>query len=322
MMGMTSAFWTVGAILAATSVFKAWKSRTPRPQYFRDKVVWITGASSGIGKELARQLVLTSVGCKLILSSRDATKLEQVKLELLELGGKSRDIAIVPLDLADLKTLAGAFKEALDCFQGRIPDILVNNAGISQRSLARMTSFDVYSTLMEVDFKGPVFLSQLYTEKICSEKVKGHLVFVSSVAGSIPVPFRSGYCAAKSALNAYADVLRLELELENHPVSVTTISPGGVQTNVSANALNKDGVAFGEADQVTAEGMSVQECVAKMLVGISREADIQVVASRVEVFAYYLFKFLPVRTATSVIKVSSLSLSLSLSLPPRGLAVH
>jgi len=155
---------------------------------------------------------------------------------------------------------------------------------------------------MEVDFKGPVFLSQLYTKKICSEKVKGHLVFVSSVAGSIPVPFRSGYCAAKSALNAYADVLRLELELENHPVSVTTISPGGVQTNVSANALNKDGVAFGEADQVTAEGMSVQECVAKMLVGISREADIQVVASRVEVFAYYLFKFLPVRTATSVIK--------------------
>merc|ERR1712157_145394 len=120
---------------------------------------------------------------------------------------------------------------------GRV-DILVNNAGISQRSLARMTSSEVYSKLMAIDYVGQVTLTQEYVANLVESGVPGHIVMVSSVAGKLPVPFRSGYCAAKSALNAYADTIRIELELEKYPIAVTVINPGGVRTDVSRNALD------------------------------------------------------------------------------------
>ena len=184
--------------------------------YFDGKVVWVTGASSGIGKELCKQLVEKSKGVRLILSSRKEETLREVKEELVAAGARAKDVAIVTLDLGDKETLEAAVERAFKAF-GSV-DVLVNNAGISQRSLARMTSPVVYDRLMEVDYVGQVYLTQHYVEKMVETKVsllpladvlasdlavalsqdaEGHIVFISSVAGKIPVPFRSGYCAAK-----------------------------------------------------------------------------------------------------------------------------
>ena len=184
--------------------------------YFDGKVVWVTGASSGIGKELCKQLVEKSKGVRLILSSRKEETLQEVKEELVAAGARAKDVAIVTLDLGDKETLEAAVERAFKAF-GSV-GVLVNNAGISQRSLARMTSPVVYDRLMEVDYVGQVYLTQHYVEKMVETKVsllpladvlasdlavalfqdaEGHIVFISSVAGKIPVPFRSGYCAAK-----------------------------------------------------------------------------------------------------------------------------
>jgi len=184
--------------------------------YFDGKAVWVTGASSGIGKELCRQLVEKSKGVRLILSSRKEETLREVKEELVAAGARAKDVAIVTLDLGDKETLEAAVERAFKAF-GSV-DVLVNNAGISQRSLARMTSPVVYDRLMEVDYVGQVYLTQFYLHKMVETKVsllpladvlasdlavalfqdaEGHIVFISSVAGKIPVPFRSGYCAAK-----------------------------------------------------------------------------------------------------------------------------
>ena len=184
--------------------------------YFDGKVVWVTGASSGIGKELCKQLVEKSKGVRLILSSRKEETLREVKEELVAAGARAKDVAIVTLDLGDKETLEAAVERAFKAF-GSV-DVLVNNAGISQRSLARMTSPVVYDRLMEVDYVGQVYLTQHALHKMVETKVsllpladvlasdlavalfqdaEGHIVFISSVAGKIPVPFRSGYCAAK-----------------------------------------------------------------------------------------------------------------------------
>ena len=184
--------------------------------YFDGKVVWVTGASSGIGKELCKQLVEKSKGVRLILSSRKEDTLREVKEELVAAGARAKDVAIVTLDLGDKETLEAAVERAFKAF-GSV-DVLVNNAGISQRSLARMTSPVVYDRLMEVDYVGQVYLTQHALHKMVETKVsllpladvlasdlavalfqdaEGHIVFISSVAGKIPVPFRSGYCAAK-----------------------------------------------------------------------------------------------------------------------------
>jgi len=268
--------------------------------YFDGKVVWVTGASSGIGKELCKQLVEKSKGVRLILSSRKEETLRELKEELVAAGARAKDVAIVTLDLGDKETLEAAVERAFKAF-GSV-DVLVNNAGISQRSLARMTSPVVYDRLMEVDYVGQVYLTQHFLKMVHTTKdAEGHIVFISSVAGKIPVPFRSGYCAAKAALDAYASTIRIELELECRPIAVTVVSPGGVRTAVSKNALNKDGEAFGEADAVTAEGMAVDECVGQMIRGISNKVDDFLVCSSLERFAYRLFSYLPLRTATKAI---------------------
>ena len=185
--------------------------------YFDGKVVWVTGASSGIGKELCKQLVEKSKGVRLILSSRKEETLREVKEELVAAGARAKDVAIVTLDLGDKETLEAAVERAFKAF-GSV-GVLVNNAGISQRSLARMTSPVVYDRLMEVDYVGQVYLTQHFLQKMVhttkvsllpladvlasdlavalSQDAEGHIVFISSVAGKIPVPFRSGYCAAK-----------------------------------------------------------------------------------------------------------------------------
>ncbi|MDC1030343.1 SDR family NAD(P)-dependent oxidoreductase, partial [Flavobacteriaceae bacterium] len=190
----------------------------------RDEVIWITGASSGIGEELAKQYAKR--GSKLILSARRKAELERVRNSCLN----SNNIKIVPLDLTDFSDLPNKVEEAKQCF-GTI-DLLVNNGGVSQRSLIMDTNFDVYKQLVDINYLGTVALSKALLPHFI-ERQQGHFAVVTSVMGKYGSPFRSGYAGAKHALHGFFDVLRMEHQKDN--ISVSLLCPGFVQTNVTIN---------------------------------------------------------------------------------------
>lgn len=224
------------------------------------QVVWITGASSGIGEELAYQL--SKQGCKLILSSRreKALTLVKSKCKLPE------NIEVLPLDLAKTDHMPAVVEKAINAF-GHI-DILINNGGISQRSPIIETTIDVDRTLMEVDYLGTVALSKALLPHFISRK-SGHYVVVSSLMGKFSSPFRSAYCGAKHALHGFFDALRLEHDKDH--IKVTMICPGFVNTNVARNALTGDGSEQGMQDDMTENGLKVSVFAKKMITAIRKE---------------------------------------------------
>jgi short-subunit dehydrogenase len=185
--------------------------------YFKDKTIWITGASSGIGEAIA--IELSHLTCKLILSSRSIDKLEAVKNDCAE----TAKIDILELDLEDYKAAPDAVEKAMGC-NGQI-DILINNAGISQRSLIAETSIEVDKKLMDVNYIGTVALTKALLPHFIQQQ-SGHFVTVTSLMGKFGSPYRSGYCGAKHALHGFFDVLRMEHEKNN--IKVTMICPGFV----------------------------------------------------------------------------------------------
>tara|TARA_R110002033_G_scaffold13802_7_gene40953 strand:- start:8123 stop:8953 length:831 start_codon:yes stop_codon:yes gene_type:complete len=220
---------------------------------FAGKIVWITGASSGIGEALAQ--AFAQEGAHIILSGRRTEALEQVA------AGINGDSLVLPFETTDYDILPAKVEEALD-WKGRV-DILVNNAGISQRSLALDTHPDVHHKIINVDLLAPIWLTQLLLPHMI-EAGGGHIVGISSVAGRVGVPLRTAYCAAKHGLIGYMDALRAETE-KLHNVHVTNILPGSIRTNVSRNALTKDGDNRGKSDAVIDNGMEPAECARQIL---------------------------------------------------------
>ena len=227
---------------------------------FKDKVAWITGASSGIGEALAVELA--GRGALVVLSGRRKAELERVAARIAETGGPSR---ILPFDATAYDTLPGIAAEARD-WHGRV-DLLVNNAGISQRSLALDTTFEVYRELMEVDFFAPVRLTQLVLPGMV-ERRSGHIAIVSSVAGKFGTPLRTGYCAAKHACIGYYDALRSEVEAA-YSIAVSTIVPGSVQTAIAVNAVTGDGSKRGRTDANIAAGMTAERAATIIADGLA-----------------------------------------------------
>jgi short-subunit dehydrogenase len=167
------------------------------------KTIWITGASSGIGKSLALELSLYP--CNLILSSRKEIELNKVK----ELCGGSHNVSVLPLDLKDYDEMESLTQKAIS-FYGKI-DVLINNAGISQRSLILDTKLKVYEQLIAINYLGTVALSKAVLPHFIANKT-GHFVTVTSLIGKFGSPYRSGYCGAKHALHGFFDVMRMEHE--------------------------------------------------------------------------------------------------------------
>ncbi len=247
----------------------------------KGKVIWITGASSGIGEELAYQL--SSEGAKLILSARRANLLEKTKANCTF----SNDIEILPLDLRQFDKAAETAAKAWACF-GSI-DMLINNAGVSQRSLIAETKFQVYKDIMDIDYLGTVALSKALLPRFIARK-SGHFVVVSSLMGRFSSPYRSGYCAAKHALHGFFDSLRMEHEKDG--IAVTMVCPGFVNTNIAHNALTEDGSEQGTNDNATKNGMSTQKFCMKMLRAIERK-KFEVYIGGKEVQGIYLKRFFP-----------------------------
>ncbi|MBN8577225.1 MAG: SDR family oxidoreductase [Cytophagales bacterium] len=262
-------------------------------KYFSTKVVWITGASSGIGEALTYELA--NQGARLILSARRKEELERVKGNCPI--ATQTNIKILPLDLSESATLKLSAEAAVQLF-GQV-DILINNGGISQRSLAKETLLEVDRKVMEVDYFGTVALTKYLLPHLLLRKA-GHIVTISSVMGKIGTPYRSGYAAAKHALHGFFDSLRAELWKESPHLYVTLICPGWIKTNITLHAVTGDGTALNEMDGSTSTGMPAARFARKALHAVARKKNEVYIGGVKEKFAVYLKRFLPGTFASMV----------------------
>jgi len=245
------------------------------------KVVWITGASSGIGEALA--LRFAERGARVVLSARRGEELERVRQAMAE---PQRHL-VVPLDLADEAGLRRAADEVLErC--GRV-DVMVHNGGISQRALARDTELAVDRRLMEVDYFGAVVLTKALLPSM-RRSGAGRLVVVSSLVGKFGTPQRSGYSAAKHALHGFFESLRAEEHAAG--IRVTMVCPGFIRTRVTYNALTADGSPQGTLDRAQAKGMRPEACARRIVAAVEAGRDELLVGGR-ERFAVYLWRLSP-----------------------------
>lgn len=250
---------------------------------FKNKVVWITGASSGIGEALA--YTFAKHGAKLILSARRSEELERVKASC---NLQDEHVLVLPLDVADTNKAAGLAQQALDRF-GKI-DILVNNAGISHWTKVKDLSLDVVKKVLDINFLGGVALTQAVLPGML-EKKAGQIVVISSVLGKMAVMKQGAYVASKHALQGFYDTLRLEVAQEG--VQVLLVCPGFVRTNVAKNSLNRDGVAINQDNAKIATGLDPQYVSEKILKAIVKRKDEIIIAGAPEKSAIFLRRLFP-----------------------------
>ncbi|XP_059952093.1 dehydrogenase/reductase SDR family member 7 [Mesoplodon densirostris] len=270
-----------------TLLWAEWQGRRPEWE-LTDMVVWVTGASSGIGEELAYQL--SKLGVSLVLSSRRVHELERVKRRCLENGNlKGKDILILPLDLTNRSSHEMATKAVLQEF-GKI-DILVNNGGVSQRSLCVDTSLDVYKELIEVNYLGTVSLTKCVLPHMIERK-QGKIVTVTSLLGVISAPLSAGYCASKHALQGYFNTLRIELA--TYPgITVSNICPGPVQSNIVKNALTEEVTKTTGSDADQSHKMAASRCVQLMLISMANDLKEVWIADQPFLLMAYLWQYMP-----------------------------
>ena len=240
-------------------------------QQLKGKVVWITGASSGIGQALA--LVCAQMGAEIILSARRLPELERVRLDLPQ---PERHIS-VSMDVADEAQVQAAYQKVLDT-KGRI-DWLINNAGLSQRALIADTSMDTERKIMEIDYFAQVYLTKTVLPTLLQQG-SGRVVFVSSVAGLLGTQYRASYSAAKAAIHMWANSLRAEVAAQG--VEVSVIFPGFVKTNVSFNALNGAGQAQGHQDEAIENGLEADVFANKVVKSLLKGQEYIVVGGAKE----------------------------------------
>lgn len=260
----------------------------------KGKIVWITGASSGIGEALAYQLA--EKGAKLVLSSRNENQLNEVKSKC---NTSPDTILVLPLDLANLSAPEDLANKVKDTF-GRI-DILINNGGISQRAFFMDTQPEVFRKIMEVNFFGGIELARAVIPAM-KEIRGGAIVAISSVTGKFATPLRSAYAASKHAMHGFYDALRAELYNDN--INVLLVAPGYVKTKVSFNALLGDGSANNELDSGQANGITPEECAKEIILAIQKGKYEIYPGKLKEVSAVYLKRFFPGILRTIIRKVN------------------
>ncbi len=226
---------------------------------FQNQVVIITGASAGIGKELALQLA--EKGASLAIGARSLEKLEAVAETCRQKGGRA---LAVRLDVSDKEDCRVFIEKTVDEY-GKI-DLLVNNAGISMWAyFEEFTDLRTFEKIMQVNYFGSLYCT-FYALPFL-KKTKGRLVGISSLTGKTGVPTRSGYAASKHAVAGFFDTLRIELK--DTGVSVTMIYPGFVATDVRKLAMGSDGKSLGKSPLDEAGTMTVEKCVHLMIPAIA-----------------------------------------------------
>ncbi len=226
---------------------------------FNNKIVWITGASSGIGEALA--YAFAKQGAKLVLSARRENELQRVKNGCTG----SPDILLLPFDLEDTSKVDILTQQVIKYF-GRI-DILINNGGISQRSLTKDTPIELDRKLMEVNYFSYVALTKSLLPQFIKQN-SGHIVVISSIAGKFGFHLRSGYSASKHALHGFFESMRMEVYDNN--IQVLMVCPGKIKTNVSINAITESGAKLNEMEASHEKAMSGEDCAAQIVRAISK----------------------------------------------------
>eukprot|EP01064_Diplonema_japonicum_P007561 TRINITY_DN1519_c0_g1_i7.p1 TRINITY_DN1519_c0_g1~~TRINITY_DN1519_c0_g1_i7.p1 ORF type:complete len:350 (+),score=117.60 TRINITY_DN1519_c0_g1_i7:357-1406(+) len=273
------------------------KTMGARAKDMTGQVVWVTGGSSGIGEELAQQLV--AQGAMVVISARRMEELERVK----GLCCDPSKVKCVALDMAQMEQIPEVTKEVLASVKGDWGkagiDILVNNAGRSQRGLVEehLENLMVERALMEVNFFGTVALTKEVLRQDMLERKAGRIVNISSVAGKMAAPVSACYSATKHALQGWSDTLRYELATQG--VTVLNVCPGPIATPGPSNAIGGTGGDLRNTNRGDKEKMTVGECCKYIVKAISNTDITESWISKQPVLAFvYLSVYAP-----SVIKL-------------------
>lgn len=251
--------------------------------FFQNKRIWITGASSGIGEALA--YLCAEHGAHLILSARKEPDLRRVATSAAEKGAAS--VLVQVLDLAEHGAIPDIVRQVLQKV-GKV-DILVNCGGLSQRGLALDTPLDVDKQLMNVNFFGTVALTKALLPSMLTHQL-GHIVTVTSLTGKFGTPLRSSYAATKHALHGFFDSLRAELG--QSPIRITLVCPGFVRTQISVNALTGSGKPQGTMDEATDKGISPEAAALRILNAVQNGKE-EIWFGGKEVLGVYIKRFFP-----------------------------
>lgn len=249
---------------------------------FSAKIIWITGATSGIGRAVATEISRSKT--HLILSGRNQTALAETG-KICEQNGST--VELVPFDLGDENAVKSAAEKVLKSHK-KI-DCLYHFGGISQRGFASETSATVERKIFEINFFGTVLL----TKAILPAMLKnggGHIAVTSSIVGKFGFPYRSAYSASKHALHGYFESLRSENV--KHNIRVSIIIPGRIQTNISINALDKEGHNHGKMDAGQNNGMNAEKAAHKITGKLKSERK-EILVGGKELIMVHIRRFLP-----------------------------
>ncbi len=247
----------------------------------KDKVVIITGGSSGIGKALAEEFGKN--GSRILITGRNKVELDKTVVELKTKGIQIHGfVADASLEEDNKKMAAEAFK-----LFGKI-DILINNAGITMRALFEDVDLSVVKRVMDINFYGVLYATQACLSEII--KNKGSVVGISSIAGFRGLPGRTGYSASKFALNGFLEVLRTEMLYRG--VHVLTACPGFTTSNIRNRALTKDGTVQGESPRDENKMMTAEECASHIYQATSKRKNFLVLTTQGKL-AVWLNKLFP-----------------------------
>jgi len=249
---------------------------------YTDKTVWITGATSGIGKAVA--IEISHSKSSLILSGRNEKELEEVG-KICKKNGC--DVTLVPFDLGDEQSVKHAAKKVLE----QMPkiDCLYQFGGISHRSFVNNTPTKVDRKIFEVNFFGTIGLAKAVLP-VMIKNGGGHIAVTSSIAGKFGFPYRSAYSASKHALQGYFESLRTE-NMQNG-IAVSLIIPGRIKTNISLNALDENGQKRGVMDERIEKGKDVNE-TAKYVVRKLKQQKKEILVGGKEIIMVYIRRFFP-----------------------------
>ncbi|HEX7154249.1 MAG TPA: SDR family oxidoreductase [Thermoanaerobaculia bacterium] len=248
---------------------------------FSNQVIWITGASSGIGEALT--VAWSREGATLVLSARNAAELERVR----RLCTNPDMHHVVPLDLTDTAAINAAAAKVLAGL-GRV-DVLVHSGGVSQRSTAVDTDLATDRAIMDLNYFGTVALTKAVLPSMLARKA-GHLVPISSVIGYVGVPLRSAYAASKHALHGFFEALRAETAKDG--IRVTMVVPGYIRTKVSENALRGDGTRHGQLDDTHRNAMTPEVAAPRIIDAVATKKPEMRVGGK-ETHAVWLRRLVP-----------------------------
>lgn len=253
-----------------------------RYKFLKDKIVWITGGSSGIGEALVKKVAAS--GAEVIASSNDLEGLERVKKECNEY---SANVHCVPFDLADTSDIETIVNKQLHIF-GRV-DYLINIGGISQRARIDETPLWLDRKIFEINYFGTITITKAILPYMIRQK-SGHILATSSISGRFGFPLRSAYSASKQALHGFIETLFLENKINNIKASI--IIPGRVRTAISLHALTPEGKEHGKLDEGQSNGITPEKAADQIIRGI-RANKREILVGSSELMMLHIRRYMP-----------------------------